>query len=279
MAGVIGAARRVDEQGGPADAAYYGYDGRAEIGDGFHGAEAWMHLCAQPGVTPWNFGAVAVSREVLAESGGLLPEIGLCSDVEAVIPGGAYGEIGYVTEPLMDYTVRDGSDRSSRARRNREEDDPLSAMGLALLAGLRAHQERRTVTARERDWVYAAVARRQLQRAVQHRYLPGGRGPRGALLDVGRAFCYSPRTALEPEHLLRGLAAIPLPGRLLANTPTAGLTRRYASGNQPTNDLAAGRLADFSRLPIGSPSEVGRKRTREVQPEMPERAVIDVHPS
>src|SRR4051794_21347574 len=67
LAMVLGAARRVDEDGRAADDAYYGVEGRAQISDGFHDAGSWMRQMTIPGVTPWNFGAVAINREVLAE--------------------------------------------------------------------------------------------------------------------------------------------------------------------------------------------------------------------
>jgi glycosyltransferase involved in cell wall biosynthesis len=229
LAMVIGSARRFDEHGACADAAYYGVEGRAVIREGFHDARDWLLQMARPGVTPWNFGAVAINREVLAETGGFFrPEVGLCSDVEAVVRLAAYGEVAYIDTPLMDYTVRGGSDRSARATRNRERRDPMTPMGLALLAGLRAHEERRTVAADERQQVLAAVARWQLQRATQHRYLPGGRGRLEALIDVVRAFRYSPATVLKPRGFLWALAALVLPRPALERGRSMMLARRGA---------------------------------------------------
>jgi glycosyltransferase involved in cell wall biosynthesis len=230
LAMVIGAARRVDAEGRPADAAYYGFAGRALVPDGTHDAAAWLRLSTQPGVTPWNFGAVAISRRVLTESGGFFrPEIGLCSDVEATVRLAAYGDVAYMNDELMEYTVRGDSDSSSRATRNRAVGDLLTPMGLALLSGLRAHQERREVSHEEQQRVYDAVARFQLQRAIQHRYLAGGRGRwRGTAPDILRAVTYSPRTVLRPRGLLQAVAAMVLPTEPLQRVRTALMARRYA---------------------------------------------------
>jgi hypothetical protein len=101
-------------------------------------------------------------------------------------------------------------------------------MGLALLAGLRTHQERRTVTDEERRRVYSAVARFQLQRAMQHRYLDGGLGRwRGTALDVFRACLYQPAAVLQPNMLLQVLAALLLPSPALARVRDVLLARRY----------------------------------------------------
>jgi glycosyltransferase involved in cell wall biosynthesis len=227
LAMVLGAAHRIDEAGQPADDEYYGVEGRAQISDGFHDAAGWMWQMTSPGVTPWNFGAVAVHRDVLAETGGFFrPEIGLCSDVEAALRWSAYGDVAYIDEPLMDYTVRSGSDRSARVVKNRQQRDPLTPMGAALLSGLRAHQERRSVLPLERQRVLSAVARWQLQRATQHRYLPGGRGREDAALDVARAIRYSPRTVLEPRRAMWAAAAVLLPRSILQRGRSILLARR-----------------------------------------------------
>ncbi len=229
LAMVIGAARRLDPDGHPADAAYYGYAGRARIPDGLHDAATWLRLTTQPGTTPWNFGAVAIARRALTQSGGFFrPEIGLCSDVEAAVRLAAYGSVAYIDEPLMDYTVRGDSDSSARACRNRASADPMTPMGLALLSGLRAHQERRPVADDELRGVYAAVARFQLQRAVQHRYLEGGLGRwRGSAFDVARAFGYSPSTLLRPRAMAQALGAVLLPTPALTRMRSAMMARQY----------------------------------------------------
>jgi hypothetical protein len=235
---VIGAARRVDADGRPADAAYYGYAGRAQVTEGTYDAAAWLRVCTQPGVTPWNFGAVAISRCVLTESGGFFrPEIGLCSDVEASVRLAAYGDVAYMDAELMEYTVRGDSDSSRRASRNRAIGDSLTPMGLALLSGLRAHQERRDVTHEERQRVYAAVARFQLQRAIQHRYMEGGLGRwRGTAPDIFRALSYSPRTVLGSGGLLQAIAAMVLPTAPLRRVRTTLMARQYArvASHHPT---------------------------------------------
>ena len=141
----------------------------------------------------------------------------------------AYGDVAYVNEELMEYTVRGDSDSSRRASRNRAVGDPLTPMGLALLSGMRAHQERRDVSHEEEQRVNAAVARFQLQRAIQHRYLKGGLGRwRGTAPDILRAVTYSPRTVLRPQGLLQALAAMVLPTDPLQRVRKTLMARRYA---------------------------------------------------
>ena len=71
-------------------------------------------------MTPWNFGARRNFPTCSDRKRRILPaEIGLCSDVEAAVRLAAYGDVAYMNERLMEYTVRGDSDRSRRASRNR----------------------------------------------------------------------------------------------------------------------------------------------------------------
>jgi glycosyltransferase involved in cell wall biosynthesis len=223
---VLTAARRVTPQGHTADHLYYGYMGRARIPDGLHGGAAWL-LLHTSGITPWNFGSVAIAREVVTETGGFRPEIGHCADVELALRISAYGDVLYVDERLLDYTVSPTSDVATRAFRKRAWENPLTSMGAALLSALSAHQERREVSGSERAAVYAAVARWQLQRAFQHRYRAGGWGRRGTLLDVTRALWYSPGTLLSAQLLAYALTAILAPRIVVEKIRNAGLARQY----------------------------------------------------
>lgn len=246
LAMAITAARRVRRDGRPAEEAYYGYRGRAPVPDGLHDAASWLRYTAA-GVPPWNIGSVAFARDVLAEMGGFLrAEIGLCADVDLALRAAAYGDVLYVDEPLLDYTVRIGADSQSRGLTKRAWDASLTSMGAALLSGLRVHEERREVSEAERVVVSAAVARSQLQRAFQHRYLPGGRGRRGAVLDVARATSHSPRAVLSPKNLGYGLAAILVPQGMLMWARAAVLTHQY-SGPRPEGRLRVDRRSDHVR--------------------------------
>lgn len=212
LAMVATACRRLGLDGGPADDEYYGHRGSGAVPEGVHDAAAWVrHAVALPAM-PWNFGSVAISRAVLAEMGGFFrPEVGLCSDVELALRVAAYGDVAYIAEPLLDYTVRGSSDRSARATQNRARGEPLTPLGAAFLSALRAHEARRRVSRDERAAVLRGVAWSHLQRAVQHRYLPGGRGRWGTLVDLARAFGYSPGTILAPAALGVGLVALLAP--------------------------------------------------------------------
>ena len=58
---------------------------------------------------------MAVARDVVHESGGYFrPEVGLSSDVEMEFRAAAYGDVVYVDNPLLDFTVRPDSDGPGR---------------------------------------------------------------------------------------------------------------------------------------------------------------------
>jgi Glycosyl transferase family 2 len=224
---VLAAAQPVDRRGQAADAAYYGYRGRAQIPSGLHDAASWLRY-SLTGVIPWYMGTVAFATEVLAEMGTFLrPEIGLCADVDLVLRAATYGHVLYVDEPLMDFTVRADSDSYSRGFSPRAWRQPLAPLGLALVSALSLHAERREVSRHERAAVYAVVAHLQLQRAFQQRYRTGGHGRRGALLDVLRAVVWSPAAILQPKNLLYALAAILSPQILIRRVRATVLRRSY----------------------------------------------------
>ncbi len=200
-----------------------------DVHDGVYSASQWMALVVSAEALPWNIGSVAIAREVLSESGGFFrPEVGLCCDIELVTRVGAYGDVAFIDEPLLHYTTRSDSDRTARFDLNRSRGYRLTTSGAAYLSALQAHEQRREVTSRERDAVYSAVARSHLRRAINHRYLPGGHGRRGALSDLARAFVYSPTTLVEYRSLAIALAALLAP-RSVLTWAHARLLRRLAA--------------------------------------------------
>ena len=98
----------------------------------------------------------------------------------------------------------------------------------------------------ERAAVHATIAHMQIQRAFQHRYLPGGHGRRGALLDVGRAIRWNPRMLLKPRHLAYGLAAILAPRALIGYARSSRLTRLYRSEFVGGKDTSVGSSSPCS---------------------------------
>jgi glycosyltransferase involved in cell wall biosynthesis len=251
LSAIIAAVRRVDSRGQPANASYYGYRGRARIPDGLHDAASWLH-CALTGVHPWNIGTAAFSREVLAEMGGFLrAEIGLCAEIDLVLRAAAYGDILYIDEPRMDFTVRCDGDSQTRGFSERAWNRALAPVALALVSGFSVHEDRRKVSRRERAAVHAVVAQLQIQRAFQHRYRPGGRGRRGALLDVARAIRWSPATVLRPRNLAYALAAILAPRAMIGPARTTVLKHSYRNDvtlDGDTNEGAPVRHAGASAV-------------------------------
>jgi hypothetical protein len=239
VAMVLTACRRVDEHAQPAEGLYYGSNRVQSIPAGRYDAAAWLRAAASPGMPAWNFGSVAISREVIAEMGCFFrPEVGLCSDFDLALRAAAYGDVLFLDEPLLDFTVRAGSDGNARFRRNRERGEARTVIGTAFLSALELHAARRAVDPQERAEVLAAVSRSHLQRAGQHRLLPGGRGRWAALLDVLRAARYSPRTVLEPMSLLTALGAIGAPRPAIA-----WASRRLRARHAARERMAAGQAS------------------------------------
>ena len=216
MAMVVTACRRVDQNGQPADREWYRHGRIATFHGGTYSGAEWLTAVAVPAALPWNAGSIAISRQVIERIGSIFrPETGVCADIELYLRAAAYGDVAYIDEPLLDFTVHGTSDGAGRVRRNLERDEPLGPMGIAMVAGLRVHEIRRDVTRAERRAVRDAVARELLGRALLHRYHPGGRGRRGALKDLARACRWSLRTTLRPHQLVKAGAAIVAPRRLL----------------------------------------------------------------
>jgi GT2 family glycosyltransferase len=216
LALALTACRRVFPNGEPADRIWYGSKPKLPARSGTYDAERWFNLLMQDGQPPWNAGSIALTRSVIEESGGFFrPEVGLSCDVEMVLRASAYGDVVYLDEPLLDFTVRSDADNAIRLWANRAKGSEQTPSGAAILTALRVHEHRRTVTRAERRSALAAVARSHLQRAAQHRVLPDGLGRRGALWDVTRAIRLSPRTMLNPYHLGYAAGAILLPEPLL----------------------------------------------------------------
>jgi glycosyltransferase involved in cell wall biosynthesis len=213
---VLTACRRVDEQGRSADHIWYGSKSPLPVTAGVHQPDGWFRILLGDGNPPWNVGSVAVARWMLEESGGFFrPEVGLSADVELSFRASAYGPVVYIDEQLLDFTVRPDADNSVRLRRNRSGDDERTPVEIAILAGLDVHRHRRSVSAAERRAVNVAIARTHLQRAAQHRVLPGGQGRAGAWRDVVAAWRWSPSTVIGPYNLAYALAALVAPRGLL----------------------------------------------------------------
>ena len=216
VAMVLTACRRLDPEGRSADRIWYGSKPKVRVKPGIYDPAAWFHLVTSDGNPPWNVGSVAVARSVVEESGGYFrPDVGLSSDIEMELRVGAYGDVIYVDEPLLDFTVRPDSDGSRQLWVNRARGDSRTVIGAALLSGLRVHEHCRQVSQAERARVYGAIARSHLQRAAQHRVFPAGHGRRGAIRDVWRALVTRPTTVLTPYNFAYALAAICAPRRLL----------------------------------------------------------------
>lgn len=217
LAMVVTTCRRVGPEGQPADREYYGHGRIATFRDGIYTGAEWLTAVTAPAAFPWNSGSVAISRTVIEQLGSLFrPETGVCADIELYIRAAAYGDVGYIDEPLLDFMVHGASDGVGRVRRNLERDAPFGPLGIAMAAGLAIHEVRRSVSPAERNAVRAAIARELLGRALLHRYHPGGRGRRGAIKDIARAARWSLRTAVEPRQIAKAGAAVLAPGPLLA---------------------------------------------------------------
>lgn len=226
----ITSCRRVYSDGLSADRVWYGSKRKLPVRDGRYTPAQWMELCTSDGQPPWNVGSVAIRRAVLQASGGLLrPEIGLSADFEAAMRFGAYGDVLYITDELLDFTVRDDSDGPARLRFNRARGVGDTVVGFAFQNALRVHDEVRGVDDAERRRIADAIARSHLQRAGQHRVLPGGKGRSGAARDVLRALRWSRRVALRPASIVYAFGALLAPTRLLVRVKDR-VTNRHDAG-------------------------------------------------
>ncbi|MGZ8474921.1 MAG: glycosyltransferase family 2 protein [Candidatus Limnocylindria bacterium] len=242
LAMVLTACRRVDADGRPADRTWYGSKPILDLRPGVYDASSWLSAHVADGWPPWNVGSVAVARSVMEDSGGFFrPEVGLSSDLELSLRAAAYGPVVYIDEPLLDFTVRPDADSSIRLWMNRANGDRRTPVGAALANALNVHETQRTVSAAERKAVAAAIARSHLQRAAQHRVLPGGHGRRAAVGDVLTALRMSPTTVLRPFHAAYGLAAMAAPTSWLRIAQ-----RRLASRHASTTGSDAGATESAS---------------------------------
>lgn len=212
---VLTGCRRIDELGRAADWTYYRSWRIKSILDGRYDARQWLRITAEPGSLPWNIGSLALSREVFHEMGGYYrSEIGLTADIEMTLRAAAYGDVEYIADPLLDYTVRSDSLRHLDFSRNRARSSQTT-LEVALRSALAVHEERREVRADERAYMAEVLARSHVGRALQHRYLPGGRGRAGAAADLLAAIRIRPAIVLDLRSLLRAAAAILAPRALI----------------------------------------------------------------
>jgi hypothetical protein len=225
LALAAGACVRVTPDGRPADRIWYGSKRPIPADPGVYEPARWFALVTSEGQPPWNPGSLALARYVIEESGGFFrPEVGLSCDVEMVLRAGAYGDVVYVDEPVLDFVVRTDADNAVRLWANRARGTAATPAGAAFAAALRVHEHRRAVSPAERRRVRTAIARTHLQRAGQHRILPDGLGRRGAVLDVVRALAQHPGLLLDPRSLAYAAGVVAAPRRLLA-----ALQRRLAA--------------------------------------------------
>jgi hypothetical protein len=168
---------------------------------------------AEPGQVPWNVGSVALARQVWEVMGGFFREEVGFFDIDMILRASAYGPVEYLEEELLDYTVRPDAFNKELARLDRT--NRLTILGAALLSGLAVHEARRLVSPAERQFIERQVAGTFVGRALQQRYLPGGRGRQGALGDLRRAFNWDRLWFLSPRHALRAALAVGAPRGLI----------------------------------------------------------------
>src|SRR5947207_12160153 len=171
---------------------------------------------AAPRIWPWPVGGQAVPRSLFVEVGGWRPEMGLHNDIEFALRIAAYGQVRYLDEPLLDYTVREHSMTFALISDDLSRDDPVVGIARAWDSAFVAHAARRHVGKDERRAARKVVARSHLLRALQHRRSPVGHGRRGALRDVVLAARADIGTVLEPYRLAAALAAVFAPVWLIA---------------------------------------------------------------
>jgi hypothetical protein len=153
--------------------------------------------------------------------------MGLCHDLELAMRVSAYGDVEYIDQALLDYTLRGDSITSQLAHRHIRlgSGSPIVDECAAWLSALRVHEERREVSSVERAAIGAAISRAFIKRALLHRLAPGGRGPVAALLDVARAAKYHPRTVFRTWRLAAACAAVLAPAWLIQRATALGHRR------------------------------------------------------
>lgn len=230
LAMVLTACRRVDVDGRPADivdraGVTYRHVAGQRIPSGVYTASRWLCVNAASGVRPWMIGSVAIARDLVWETGGFRPEMGLCDDLELSMRLAAYGDVIYLDEPLLDYTVRPDSMTAQLEDDNLQQGGSMSDVGAAWLAALQTHEHRRRVSDVERGAVHAAIARAFLRRALLQRRRPGVRARWLAVRDVLRAMGFSPSTVLGGWRAGVALAAVLAPRWLLERATRLGHRR------------------------------------------------------
>lgn len=226
---VLTGCRRLDEQGRPAEQRYFGTWRINRLRGGILEPAEWLRSLASPGAPPWNIGSLAISAETYRVMAGFYrEEIGLTVDLEMAARAAAYGPVGYVDEPLLEFTVRGDSMTNTFSRRMFDRGAILPPVAAALMSALAVHEHRGTTGPRERRLVMAQVADQLIGRALMHRYLEGGRGRVGAARDLLRATYHDPRWLVSGRQLARGTAAVVAPARVLAELKQRFMARgRY----------------------------------------------------
>lgn len=224
---VAGDAHRVDPDGRPNPIGTPVTNARRpvryrRIATGRYDAAGWVLANAAPGVLSWMPGTLSFRRHVLVEGGMFRTEMGLCADLELVVRVAAYGDVVYLAQPLLDYTVRTGSATHHVVQRDLERRTSMTMLGKAWLSAIALHEDRRVVTAEERAAMRGAIARSLLQRAVWHRRSPAGRGRGAAIRDVCRALRWSPGTVLTPSRAVVLVGAVLAPRWLIERLSVVG---------------------------------------------------------
>jgi glycosyl transferase family 2 len=226
---VLTGCHRVDEQGRPAEQQYFGTWRINSLRGGILEPAEWLASVAAPGAPPWNIGSLAISAETYGLMAGFYrEEIGLTVDLEMATRAAAYGPVGYVDEPLLEFTVRGDSMTNTFSRRMFDRGAILPPVAAALISAFAVHEHRRPVGPDERRRVMAQVADQLIGRALMHRYLDGGRGRTGAIRDLFRATYHDPRWVLSGRQLARAGAALVAPGAVIARIKQRFMARgRY----------------------------------------------------
>lgn len=234
LALALTACRRIDPSGESADTLYYGRGGAKHVISGTYSAREWLAIGARAGAPPWNIGSVAISRDAMIRSGSWFrTDVGLSADNELFFRLAAFGDVSYIAEPLLDYMVRSNSDGNRWFAENRRRGERETPLGAALVSALAAHASRRPVSTPERRAIFGEVARLHVQRAGHHRVLPGGRGVRGAALDVLRAVRAAPTFLAHPARLLEATAIVLAPTSVLRWASTRTTNRRQSAASPP----------------------------------------------